>query len=61
MASEDIKKLGNVSTKDVTELIELVTKLMDEYNKKISIVNKYYKTLYGQQMMSIPSTSSIPQ
>jgi len=62
MTSEDIKKLENVSIKDVEELIELVTKLMEEYNKQISQVNKYYKTLYEQQqMLSIPSTSSIPQ
>jgi len=62
MTSEDIKKLENVSIKDVEELIELVTKLMEEYNKQISQVNKYYRTLYGQQqMLSIPSTSSIPQ
>jgi len=57
MASEDF-----VSTKDVTELIELVSKLMEEYNKQISQVNKYYRTLYEQQqILSIPSTSSIPQ
>jgi len=62
MASEDIKKLENVSINDVTELIELVSKLMEEYNKQISQVNKYYRTLYEQQqMLSIPSTSSIPQ
>ena len=62
MVSEDIKKLENVSIKDVEELIELVTKLMEEYNKQICQVNKYYKTLYEQQqMLSIPSTSSIPQ
>jgi len=61
MTSEDIKKLENVSTKDVTELIELVLKLMEEYNKQISQVNNYYRTLYGQQIMSIPTTSSIPQ
>ena len=56
MASEDF-----VSTKDVTELIELVSKLMEEYNKKITLVNNYYRTLYGLQTLSIPSTSSIPQ
>jgi len=57
MASEDF---SSVSTKDVTELMEIVTRLMEEYNKQISQVNKYYRTLYGQQIMSIPSTSSIP-
>ena len=64
MTSEDIKKLDDyaVTINDIAELIEIVSKLMDEYNKKISIVNKYYRTLYGQQqMLSIPSTSSIPQ
>jgi len=58
MASEDF---SSVSTKDVTELIELVSKLMEEYNKKITLVNNYYRTLYGLQTLSIPSTSSIPQ
>ena len=57
MASEDF---SSVSTKDVTELMEIVTRLMEEYNKQISQVNKYYRTLYVQQIMSIPSTSSIP-
>jgi len=63
MASEDIKKLGDyaVTINDIAELIEIVTKLMEEYNEKISLVNNYYRTLYGQQMMPIPSTSSIPQ
>ena len=57
MDSEDF-----VSTKDIAELIEIVTKLMEEYNDKISIVNKYYYiTLYGLQTLSIPSTSSIPK
>jgi len=62
MTSEDIKKLGNyaVSTKDVAELVELVAKLMEEYNKRIGQVNKYYAMYYGQQIQSIPSTSSIP-
>jgi len=58
------KNFSNVSTKDVTELIEIVTKLMEEYNEKISIVNKYYRTLYELQVLqtlSITSTSSIPQ
>jgi len=61
MTSENF---SNVSTKDVTELIEIVTKLMEEYNKQISIVNKYYRTLYELQILqtlSITSTSSIPQ
>ena len=61
MTSENF---SNVSTKDVTELIEIVTKLMEEYNEKISIVNKYYRTLYELQILqtlSITSTSSIPQ
>ena len=61
MASEDF---SSVSTKDVTELIEIVTKLMEEYNKQISQVNKYYRTLYELQILqtlSITSTSSIPQ
>ena len=63
MASEEIKKLGNyaVTINDITELIEIVTKLMEEYNKKITLVNNYYRTLYGLQTLSIPSTSSIPQ
>jgi hypothetical protein len=64
MASDEIKKLCNytVTTNDIAELIDIVTKLMEEYNKQISIVNKYYRTLYEQQLtLSIPSTSSIPQ
>ena len=62
MGSEDIKKLDNyaVSTKDVAELVELVTRLMEEYNKRIGQVNKYYAIYYVQQIQSIPSTSSIP-
>ena len=62
MTSEDIKKLGNyaVSTKDVEELVELVTRLMEEYNERIGQVNKYYAMSYVQQIQSIPSTSSIP-
>ena len=62
MTSEDIKKLGNyvVTTKDVAELVELVMRLMEEYNKRISQVNKYYAIYYGQQIQSISSTSSIP-
>jgi len=61
MTSENF---SSVSTKDVTELIYIVTKLMEEYNEKISIVNKYYRTLYELQVLqtlSITSTSSIPQ
>ena len=61
MTSENF---SNVSTKDVTELIEIVTKLMEEYNKQISQVNKYYRTLYEMQILqtlSITSTSSIPK
>jgi len=66
MSSEDIKKLGDfaVTISDIAELIEIVTKLMEEYNEKISIVNKYYRTLYELQILqtlSITSTSSIPQ
>jgi len=66
MSSEEIKKLGDysVTISDIAELIEIVTKLMKEYNEKISIVNKYYRTLYELQILqtlSITSTSSIPQ
>ena len=66
MGSEDIKNLGDyaVTISDIAELIEIVTKLMEEYNEKISIVNKYYRTLYELQILqtlSITSTSSIPQ
>jgi len=64
MTSKDIKKLDDyaVTINDIAELIELVSKLMEEYNKQISQVNKYYRTLYEQQqILSIPSTSSIPQ
>jgi len=63
MGSEDIKKLNkySVTINDIAELIDIVTKLMEEYNEKISIVNKYYRTLYGLQTLSIPSTNSIPQ
>jgi len=66
MGSEDIKKLGDysVTISDIAELLELVEKLMEEYNEKISIVNKYYRTLYELQILqtlSITSTSSIPQ
>jgi len=66
MGSEDIKNLGDyaVTISNITELLELVTKLMKEYNEKISIVNKYYRMLYELQILqtlSITSTSSIPQ
>ena len=66
MSSEEIKKLGDyyVTISDIAELIEIVTKLMEEYNEKISIVNNYYKTLYELQILQtlyITSTSSIPQ
>ena len=66
MGSEDIKKLGDyaVTINDIAELIDIVTKLMEEYNEKISIVNKYYRTLYELQILqtlSITSTSSIPK
>ena len=66
MGSEDIKKLGDysVTINNIAELIDIVTKLMKEYNDKISIVNNYYKTLYELQVLqtlSITSTSSIPQ
>ena len=66
MGSEDIKKLGDysITISDIAELIDIVTKLMEEYNEKISIVNKYYRTLYELQILqtlSITSTSSIPQ
>ena len=61
MASDEIKKLNGMSISDIAELLELVEKLMEEYNEKISIVNKYYRTLYGLQTLSITSTSSIPQ
>jgi len=62
LGSEDVKKLGNyaVSTKDATELVELVMRLMEEYQKRIDQVNKYYMLSYVQQIQSIPSTSSIP-
>lgn len=62
MTSEDIKKLGTyaVTTKDAEELMELVMRLMEEYNKRISQVNKYYAIYYGQQIQFISSTSSIP-
>ena len=66
MASDEIKKLSDysITISDIAELIEIVTKLMKEYNKQISQVNKYYRTLYGLQILqtlSITSTSSIPQ
>ena len=61
MASDEIKKLNGMSISDIAELLELVEKLMEEYNEKISIVNKYYRTLYGLQTLSITSTSSIPK
>jgi len=66
MASDKTKKLGDfaVTINDIAELIDIVTKLMEEYNEKISIVNKYYRTLYELQILqtlSITSTSSIPQ
>jgi len=66
MTSEDIKNLGDyaVTISDIAELLELVAKLIKEYNEKISIVNNYYKTLYELQILqtlSITSTSSIPQ
>ena len=64
MASDEIKKLNGMSISDIAELLELVEKLMEEYNEKISIVNKYYRTLYELQILQtlfITSTSSIPQ
>ncbi|MFP3190232.1 MAG: hypothetical protein RXR31_02695 [Thermoproteota archaeon] len=66
MTSDEIKKLNNytITINDIAELIDIVTKLMKEYNEKISIVNNYYKTLYELQILqtlSITSTSSIPQ
>jgi len=66
MTSDKIKKLNNysVTISNIAELIDIVTKLMEEYNEKISIVNKYYRTLYELQVLqtlSITSTSSIPQ
>jgi len=66
MSSDEIKKLNNysVTINDIAELIDIVTKLMEEYNKQISQVNKYYRTLYELQILqtlSITSTSSIPQ
>jgi len=66
LTSDEIKKLNNysVTISDIAELIEIVTKLMEEYNEKISIVNKYYRTLYELQILqtlSITSTNSIPQ
>jgi len=66
MGSEDIKKFDDyaVTINDIAELIEIATKLMEEYNEKISIVNKHYRTLYESQILqtlSITSTSSIPQ
>jgi len=66
MTSENFSKLNNysVTINDIAELIDIVTKLMKEYNDKISIVNNYYKTLYELQVLqtlSITSTSSIPQ
>jgi len=47
LGSEEINKLSNyaVTTKDVAELIELITRLMEEYNKRIGQVNKYYAIL----------------
>ena len=66
LTSDEIKKLGDysVTINNIAELIEIVTKLMEEYNKQISQVNKYYRTLYELQVLqtlSITSTSSIPQ
>jgi len=66
MGSDEIKKLGNyaITISNIAELIDIVTKLMEEYNEKISIVNKYYRTLYELQILQtlfITSTSSIPQ
>ena len=49
-----------ISTMDVAELVELVAKLMEEYNKRMSQVYRYY-AICGQRIpLSIPSTSSIP-
>jgi len=66
LTSDEIKKLGDysVTINNIAELIDIVTKLMEEYNKQISQVNKYYRTLYELQVLqtlSITSTSSIPQ
>jgi len=66
LTSDEIKKLNNysVTIRDIAKLINIVTKLMEEYNKQISQVNKYYRMLYELQILqtlSITSTSSIPQ
>jgi hypothetical protein len=66
LTSDEIKNLYNyaITISDIAELIEIVTNLMKEYNEKISIVNKYYRTLYELQILQtlfITSTSSIPQ
>jgi hypothetical protein len=66
LTSDEIKNLNNyaITISDIAELIDIVIKLMEEYNKQISIVNKYYRTLYELQILqtlSITSTSSIFQ
>ena len=49
-----------ISTSDVAELVELVARLMEECNKRMSQVYRYY-AICGQRIpLSIPSTSSIP-
>jgi hypothetical protein len=58
LVSKDVKNDYAISTKDVMDLVELVAKLMEEYNKRISQVN--YAICRQQIPLSIPSTSSIP-
>ena len=60
LVSEDVKDDYAISTKDVAELVERMARLMEEYNKQMSQVYRYY-AICGQRIPpSIPSTSSIP-
>ena len=60
LASEDVKDDYIISTRDVAELVERMARLMEEYNKQMSQVYRYY-AICGQRIpLSIPSTSSIP-
>jgi len=60
LASEDVKDDYAISTRDVAELVERMARLMEEYNKQMSQVYRYY-AICGQRIpLSIPSTSSIP-
>jgi hypothetical protein len=50
LASEDVNDYA-ISTKDVAELVELVAKLMEEYNKRISQVYRLIMPYVGNEFL----------